>query len=288
MKTVQRKFLIAALLVVLGLVLIGGLFWWLWGVLVAYIDPDPKNPTQKKDLVNIFVVIAAGVVGTLTTIAAVGNLIISRMNLQNAQASLQQERDLDDRRAQEDALQAYLEYVTPLINEGLSEDHPLSPRRLALRSRTLNVFWQLDPNRKRAVLEFLREAGLIRNEEHPIIGLSGVDLRGASLRELNLREAKLNGADLKGAALSGACLRDTDLGGADFSVYDETEKAADLTGADLSNADLTNANITKEQLGSCRSLAGATMPDGQILKGDIVPDGPTFGDWLKSNRLRSR
>jgi len=199
MISVQRKFLTAALLVVLGLVLIGGLFWGLWGVLVAYIDPDPKNPTQKKDLVNIFVVIAAGVVGTVTAIAAVGNLIISSRNLQNAQASLQQERDLDDRRAQEDALQAYLEYVTTLINEGLSEDDPLSPRRLALRSRTLNVFWQLDPNRKRAVLEFLHKAVLIKNEEYPIIWLSGADLRGASLRNLNLREARLDGADLKGA-----------------------------------------------------------------------------------------
>ena len=153
MMSVQRNSLIAALLVGLGLVLVGGLFWCLWGVLVAYIDPDPKDPTQKKDLVNIFVVIAAGVVGTLTAIPAVGNLIISRRNLQNAQARLQQERDLDDRRAQEDALQAYPEYVMPLILiEELREDHPLSPRGLALRSRTLSVFWQLDPNRKRAFL----------------------------------------------------------------------------------------------------------------------------------------
>jgi hypothetical protein len=48
----------------------------------------PESPTEKKDLVNVFAVAATGVVATLTAIAAVGNLIISRRNLQNAQAAL--------------------------------------------------------------------------------------------------------------------------------------------------------------------------------------------------------
>jgi uncharacterized protein YjbI with pentapeptide repeats len=35
-----------------------------------------------------------------------------------------------------------------------------------------------------------------------------------------------------------------------------------LAGADLTEADLTKANVTEEQLATCASLKGATMPDG--------------------------
>ena len=72
---------------------------WLWEVLSRYIHP--KTPTEKKDLVNIFVIIAAGVVGTLTAVAALGNLYISRRNLQNARDTLQQQRELDERRTRQ-------------------------------------------------------------------------------------------------------------------------------------------------------------------------------------------
>jgi len=55
-----------------------------------------------------------------------------------------------------------------------------------------------------------------------------------------------------------------------------------VSGADLSGAYLTGTNLAPEQLAACKSLEGATMPDGQILKSDENPDGPTFEDWLKS------
>jgi hypothetical protein len=40
--------------------------------------------------------------------------------------------------------------------------------------------------------------------------------------------------------------------------------------------------ITEAQLRQAKSLAGATMPDGQTLKSDDNPDGATFEEWLKS------
>jgi uncharacterized protein YjbI with pentapeptide repeats len=58
----------------------------------------------------------------------------------------------------------------------------------------------------------------------------------------NLREAVLEGAHLHNAYLAGA----------------------DLTGANLRDADLTGASVTEEQLATCASLEGATMPDGSI------------------------
>jgi uncharacterized protein YjbI with pentapeptide repeats len=56
--------------------------------------------------------------------------------------------------------------------------------------------------------------------------------------------------NLREAILEGACLRNAYLAG------------ADLTDADLSDADLTKAYVTEEQLATCASLKGATLPDG--------------------------
>ncbi len=85
--------------------------------------------------------------------------------------------------------------------------------------------------------------------------LSGLEVRSRSNLGWNLSRTVLHGTNLSGA---------------------------DLTGADLSNADLSGAIVTKEQQAACESLKGATMPDGQGLKSDDNPDGPTFKRWLKS------
>jgi hypothetical protein len=202
---------------------------WLWGVLFAFIQPE--TPTDKKDLVNIFVVIAAGVVGTLTAIAAVGNLIVSRRNLQNAQTTLQQQRDLDERHAQDDALQAYYSHIGDLLTEHKlaeteSED---DPKRLLARAQTLTLMERLGSESNRAkrkkgeLIVFLHASGLI-NEDNAIVNLSGAYLSGASLRG-----TILNGTILSGAILSGA-------------------------------------TVTEAQLFRCQALERATMPNGMVYK----------------------
>jgi len=82
--------------------------------------------------------------------------------------------------------------------------------------------------------------------------------------------------------LNGADPSDIDLG--DNHLKPTNLIGADLTNADLSGAYLTAVKISEEQLSACRSLKGATMPDGQILKSDDNPNGPTFEEWLKSKR----
>jgi hypothetical protein len=156
---------------------------------------------------------------------------------------------IEEQRAQETALQAYLEQLTQLVREGLREKDPLNSIRLLARGRTLHVFWQLDPKRKRALLQMLHEAGLI-NRETSVIGLSGADLREAYLRELHLIDADLTGADMKGANLERSALVGADLRG------------ADLRGADLRGADLSRASVTQGQLDQAKSLKAAIMPDG--------------------------
>jgi hypothetical protein len=66
------------------------------------------------------------------------------------------------------------------------------------------------------------------------------------------------------------------------NLVNKRQKVVNLRGADLGAADLTEANVTPEQLALARLLEGATMPNGQTLKSDDNPDGPTFEEWLKS------
>jgi hypothetical protein len=132
----------------------------------------------------------------------------------------------------------------------------------------------------------LSEANLSR------ANLSRADLFRADLSRANLSEAnlfradvshsKLSRANLGGANMSRADLHDADLREANLSevlLLDTNLNGANLGGADLSEA----KGVTNEQLRAARfPEGGATMPNGQILKSDDNPDGPTFEEWLKS------
>ena len=139
--------------------------------------------------------------------------------------------------------------------------------------------------------------------------LQGADLRSASLQAANLTKAALQDTDLSStesianpqdaplkflkqeatnltdANLSHAALQDANLSSAVLQNANLTNAVltdANLTNAYLGDADLTDARgWTKEQLAAARSLEGATMPDGETLKSDKMPHGPTFEEWLK-------
>jgi uncharacterized protein YjbI with pentapeptide repeats len=159
------------------------------------------------------------------------------------------DRQIEEQRAQDAALQAYLDQMSQLMLEGdLRSSEEGSEVRTLARARTRTVLARLDDHRKGSVVQFLYEASLI-NKEHPIVSLSGVGLRGADLSQLDLSEANLSGAVLRDADLSEAYLIETDLGD-----------------ADLHDADLHDARgVTEEQLEKqAQTLEGATMPDGSI------------------------
>ena len=102
----QHKTPIAISLVIITLLIVAGI--WFWGVLVGYIDPrsGPKGVTDRKDVVQAFALIVAGVIDLIGGIVGIANWDTSRRNLQ-------QQRDLEEQRAQEDALQAYSEHLRP-------------------------------------------------------------------------------------------------------------------------------------------------------------------------------
>jgi uncharacterized protein YjbI with pentapeptide repeats len=179
-----------------------------------------------------------------------------------------------------------------LINSGLAVKSDPSPRLLteiALENATLSH-------------AHLPNAGLsdadLSDADLSGADMSGADLSGAELPHADLSEAVLGEADLSDAILSGANLSPANLSGADFSranLSDADLSPAILSGADFSRAWLVGTNLSKtsldeadlseavlrganlshayvseEQLAAARSLAGATMPNGQ-----------KYEDWVK-------
>jgi uncharacterized protein YjbI with pentapeptide repeats len=168
------------------------------------------------------------------------------------------ERQLEEQRAQDAALQAYLDQMSQLMLGGnLRDSEEDSEVRTLARARTRTVLARLDGQRKGRVVQFLYEASLIVREQ-PVVSLSDVRLRGADLSHLDLSGADQSGADLSDADLSGAFLRDANLR---ETYLVET----DLSDTDLSGANLRDARgVTDKQLLQAKTLEDTTMPDGSI------------------------
>src|SRR5215208_3279641 len=84
----------------------------------------------------------------------------------------QAEQALAEQRAQDEALQAYLDQMsTLLLEKDLRNSEPDSEVRSLARARTLTVLGRFDPSRKRQVMRFLVEADLITSvdERDPVI-----------------------------------------------------------------------------------------------------------------------
>ncbi len=129
-----------------------------------------------------------------------------------------------------------------LLHEKLRESQPEEEVRTIARVRTLTVLPRLDGKRKRSVLQFLHESGVIKQ------GKSDLNLRGADLKRADLIGVNLNGANLTGAFLGGAVPWGADLIGVNLTGTNlnvTTLIGADLTGADLTGATLRDGNGIK-------------------------------------------
>jgi uncharacterized protein YjbI with pentapeptide repeats len=197
-----------------------------------------------------------------------------QQQLQLEHNQMQQDRGLEvvTQQAQDAALRAYLDQMSQLMLEQGLEYYAepgiegASANRLALaRARTLTVLPTLGAHRKRSVLQFLYESGLI-NTNRTIVELTGADLsqadlRGLNLSRANLSEADLGRADLRGVVLSGADLRGAVLAEANLSEAHLSE--ANLHNANLHNANLHNANLRKADLGRAK-LSEAILSEAYL------------------------
>jgi len=214
-----------------------------------------------------------------------------------AQQNKTQDAENEDNQ-RERALQEYIDKISDLLlKENLRESIPTlsvdsqlvlkgldtkpdEEVRTIARARTLTALSRLDGDRKKEVLEYLYELGLLNGEE-PIISLQGAYLRDAKLYRVNLSSANLSGAGFGGAYLRHADLRGTNffctyLGHADLSnanlVGADLSGAylvyADLSTAFLDGADFRRANLILADLGRA-NLCGADLSGADLSGADL-------------------
>ena len=187
------------------------------------------------------------------------------------------EREIEEQRAQDAAVQAYLDKMsTLLIEKDLRTAAPDSDVRALARAQTLAVLERLEPSRKIEPMQFLSDATLVQGLA-PAVSLRRANLSGANLTDINLNEAdlasaNLSDADLSGALMSGADLYEADLSGADLSGADLSGADifhAELRGANLSGANLSGANLHSDNLRSARNLREAKLAKADIFNTEL-------------------
>jgi len=216
----------------------------------------------------------AALIGALVALGGVFTAQLVGISLDTRRS--QEARELEAQRAHEAALQKYLEQVGKLLIE-----HPLRDSSLGddlstvVRAQTLAVLQGLDPQRKRILLQFLYESGLI-NKDAPVISLAFANLRGVDLSEtvlpkVNLVLAMMDGAIMNEAYLPGADLRGVDLLGANLREAFLPE--IDLRGAALQEATLVDAALWNADLSSIPDDSIFDVVSGSILLKEFFPEG---------------
>ncbi len=288
----RRTWLVcAAVAVVAAAILVGLVLWgyqWEGSGFGASKGPikNPKAPFDYYpskslwDWMQLLVIPLA-----LAIVGIVVNRADKRREQETARSNRATDLEIARNREQETVLAAYLEQMSALLlakDRGLRISQPEDEVQDVARAHTLAALRRVEGSRKAAIVQFLREAGLI-DKNKPIVVLRGADLRDADLREANLSWAHLRAANLEGANLHEADLRAADL--REANLYGADLHDANLEGADLREADLREANLswaylraanlraanltgvigmTTEQLEEqAASLEGATMPDGK-------------------------
>jgi uncharacterized protein YjbI with pentapeptide repeats len=201
--------------------------------------------------------------------------------LEIAREQREREQRIANERAQDEALQGYLDGMSQLLTDKDLPLHSAKPRdslSTVARARTLTVLERLDSGRKRSVLQFLYESRLIDRERtfrdksglietrHNIVSLDQADLSGADLSATDLSAADLSRANLRGAGLSEANLIGAHLREAHLSEADLFE--ADLFRAHLSEADLFEANLIRAGLTQA-NLSGANLRESDMSEADL-------------------
>jgi uncharacterized protein YjbI with pentapeptide repeats len=139
---------------------------------------------------------------------------------------------------QEAALQEYIKEMSEiLLEKNLRKSEVDAEVRKIACIRTLTVLHRLDNSRKKNIVQFLYESGLIDKNE-PIVNLRGANLNRVSLFGVSLDGTNLNGANLREANLGGASLYGTNLQGADLT-------RAILSMSRVNKVDLRRAYIPK-------------------------------------------
>src|SRR5215217_944684 len=278
----------------IGLAIAGAILGAILLVVFLWVWVHPTDPTEKKDFIQ-----AVGVL--LAALAALGGLYFTRASTKdqleqardNTEQQLQQARESTRdqlKQAHESQVQTQrlteqgqitdrftraIEYLGATDDEG----NPQLEIRLGGIYALERIAWdspERDHSTVMAVLTaYVRENSLRPpppppfDPRHPTADIQAI-LDVLSRAQTRVSEEYRTRLDLRGADLRGANLQGANL------------QEANLQETNFQEVNLQGANVTQEQLADTWSLQGATMPDGQILKGILgLDDRPTFEEWRK-------
>jgi uncharacterized protein YjbI with pentapeptide repeats len=161
--------------------------------------------------------------------------------------------------------------------------------RTIIRAQTLTVLERVGKKRKRAIMRFLSESGLLEIGSETAISLDDADFSDANLDSMNLsgkglRQIRLTPATLASADLSRADLSRADLGKADLS--DADLNSADLRRASLRGADLRGADLRAADLRGEADLSGADLSRADLSGADLRGESDLSSTDLSSTDLR--
>src|SRR5215217_6478819 len=224
----------------------------------------------------------------VSVVIALGSWSITWQLEKHENQRAETERELAEQRAQDEALQAYLDQMSQLILDRklleIEQGNPVheqgDPVHTLAQARTSTAILGLDAEHNESVTHFLITSGLsVRTKDSARLlrgsTLSHAKLSGAHLPNADLGDADLSGADLSNALMVNANLIVADLSGADLSdsLLDNADLVAhlpnaDLSGASLIGADLSEANLRGADL-SDANLIGANLSDAILVKANL-------------------
>jgi uncharacterized protein YjbI with pentapeptide repeats len=218
-------------------------------------------------------------------LAGAGFLFTANQNARQQELENQRSKaaqELEDQRAQAEALQAYLDQMSQLLLEqDLLKSEEDDPARTLAQARTTTIITRLDAPGNRSVTRFLTDSGLTGaslarlKQSSSVSILSQAELRDANLAGAFLPSANLTKAKLENADLSNASLVSADLSGA--NLENANLKEANLLFADLSDANLSGANLRKVDLTEVNlegaNLQRATLPSRHFNLAEILQPG---------------
>src|SRR5215207_5501854 len=230
---------------------------------------------------------------------------LEKLENQRAEA----ERELAEQRAQDEALQAYLDQMSQLIldrkllevEQGDPVHAPGDPVHTLAQASTSTAILRLDAKHNESVTHFLINSDLsVRSEDSARLlrgsTLSHAKLSGAHLPNADLGDVELSGADLSNALLLNANLIGADLSGADLSnaLLDNADLVAhlpnaDLSGASLFGADLSDANLFSADLSDANRIGAdlsRSVLDNANLSGAVLDNANLGGaDGITNEEL---
>jgi uncharacterized protein YjbI with pentapeptide repeats len=272
---------------------------------------EQRKAWTRRDLGRMTLREWLPIVGALlvSLVIALGSWAITWQLEKLENQRVEAERELAEQRAQDEALQAYLDQMSQLIlDKNLIEveqsdpvHEPGDPVHTLAQARTSTAILRLDAEHNESVTHFLINSGLaVRSEDSARLlrgsTLSHAKLSGAHLPNADLGDADLNRADLSNALMINANLIGADLSGADLSnaLLDNADLVAHLPNADLSGANLIGANLSDANLFSAdlseANLIGANLSravlDDAILGGAVLDNANLGGaDGITNEEL---